>query len=122
MKCHRSHGRLAGKVHQLRQELTDSDNQAIRQLLPVRQVQQAVEEEKVAFRFCLFTPLVTVWTFLGQVLSADGSCREAVAKLAAFTAADAEPATARQNGSSNDPDTGPYCKARQRLPEALVGR
>jgi hypothetical protein len=122
MKCHGSHGRQAGKFHQLRQQLIDGDDQAIRQLLPVGQVEQAVEEEKVAFRFCLFTPLVTVWTFLGQVLSPDGSCRQAVAKLAAFMAADAEAATARPIDSSNDPDTGPYCKARQRLPEAVVAR
>jgi len=63
----------------------------------------------VRFRDCLFTPWITLWTFLAQVLSADGSCRDAVAKLMAFvTAGGAEEV---------QPDTGPYCKARQRLPE-----
>ncbi len=29
----------------------------------------------------IFSPLVTLWVFLGQVLSADHSCRAAVARL-----------------------------------------
>lgn len=68
------------------------------------------------FRDCLFTPLMTLWTFLAQVLSPDGSCRQAVAKLLAFLAAsDGE-------GQDVQADTGPYCKARKRLPETLVAR
>jgi hypothetical protein len=31
----------------------------------------------------IFTPLVTLWVFLGQVLNADPSCRAAVARLIA---------------------------------------
>ena len=31
----------------------------------------------------VFSPLVTLWVFLGQVLSADHSCRSAVARLIA---------------------------------------
>src|SRR5947209_17757894 len=31
----------------------------------------------------IFSPLVTLWVFLGQVLSADHSCRAAVARLMA---------------------------------------
>jgi hypothetical protein len=31
----------------------------------------------------IFSPLVTLWVFLGQVLSADHSCRAAVARLTA---------------------------------------
>jgi phosphatidylethanolamine-binding protein (PEBP) family uncharacterized protein len=48
------------------------------------------------------------------VLSADGSCREAAARLLAFLAG--------QSGTEPgiDPATGPYCKARKRLPEKLV--
>jgi hypothetical protein len=32
----------------------------------------------------VFSPLVTLWVFLGQVLSADHSCRAAVARLIAY--------------------------------------
>jgi len=59
----------------------------------------------------IFSPLVTLWVFLGQVLSADHSCRAAVARLIAHrVAAGQNPCSAR---------TGAYCQARKRLPEAF---
>ena len=62
----------------------------------------------------IFTPLVTVATFLSQILSDDHSCRGAVARLLAWRAARGLPPCS--------PDTGAYCKARQRLPESLLPR
>ena len=59
---------------------------------------------------------MTLWTFLAQVLSPDGSCRQAVAKLLAFLA------VGDGDGQDVQPDTGPYCKARKRLPETLVAQ
>jgi hypothetical protein len=59
----------------------------------------------------IFSPLVTLWVFLGQVLSADHSCRAAVARLIAYRVAGGQdPCSAR---------TGAYCQARKRLPEAF---
>jgi hypothetical protein len=59
----------------------------------------------------VFSPLVTLWVFLGQVLSADHSCRAAVARLIAHRLARGQkPCSAR---------TGAYCQARKRLPEAF---
>src|SRR5262249_48830370 len=56
-------------------------------------------------------PLVTLWVFLGQVLSADHFCRAAVARLIAHRLVRGQrPCSAR---------TGAYCQARQRLPEAF---
>ncbi|QDT67819.1 hypothetical protein MalM25_07250 [Planctomycetes bacterium MalM25] len=57
------------------------------------------------------TPVVTLWVFLGQVLSADHSCRAAVARLLAHRVANDE--------SRCSPETGGNCQARKRLPEAL---
>jgi hypothetical protein len=55
------------------------------------------------------SPLVTLWVFLGQVLSADHSCRAAVARLIAHRLSRGqEPCSA---------ETGAYCQARKRLPE-----
>jgi hypothetical protein len=59
----------------------------------------------------IFSPLVTLWVFLGQVLSADHSCRAAVARLVGHR-------VARGQGSCSA-RTGAYCRARQRLPEAF---
>lgn len=55
---------------------------------------------------------VTFWAFLGQVLSEDGACRRAVAEVQQW----------RQQQGQNPPsaDTSSYCKARQRLPQAML--
>jgi hypothetical protein len=59
----------------------------------------------------IFSPLVTLWVFLGQVLSADHSCQAAVARLIAHRlACGLKPCSAQ---------TGAYCQARKRLPEAF---
>src|SRR3954470_12970654 len=59
----------------------------------------------------VFAPLVTLWVFLGQVLSADHSCRATVARLIAHRLARGQrPCSA---------ETGAYCQARQRLPESF---
>jgi Transposase DDE domain len=119
---HGSHGRLRGKVSRAAVGLIEDGSAGLRELLPPQVVQRAVEAEQVRFRQCLFTPLVTLWTFLTQVLSADGSCRQAVAKLLALLSAGANSADADDGGGDVDAGTGPYCKARQRLPEGLICR
>ena len=59
----------------------------------------------------IFSPLVTLGVFLGQVLSADHSCRAAVARLIAHRLARGQDPCSAQ--------TGAYCQARQRLPESF---
>src|SRR4051794_25521347 len=57
----------------------------------------------------VFSPVVTLWVFLGQALAADPSCRAAVARLIAHRVSQGqEPCGSR---------TGAYCQARKRLPE-----
>src|SRR3954470_24577092 len=60
----------------------------------------------------VFSPLVTLWVFLGQVLSADPSCRAAVARLTPPRVGRGQPPCSAQ--------TGPYCQARRRLPESFI--
>jgi len=57
----------------------------------------------------IYSPLVTLWVFLGQVLSADPSCRAAVARLIVHRI------SRKQKPCSAE--TGAYCQARKRLPE-----
>ena len=102
-------GRVA---RQVRWQLNKSRDLCMEGLLPQREVARAIADNGVRFRERFYTPLVTLWTFLYQVLSEDQCCRAAVAKLLAFVSL-----------GSNDPasaKTDPYCKARERLPEALV--
>ena len=44
-------------------------------------VEQALDTIEVTWNERIDTPLVTLWVFLGQVLSADHACRNAVARL-----------------------------------------
>src|SRR5437764_11234041 len=81
-------------------------------LLDPDTVAQVLDENHVTFRDRIFTPLVTLWTFLSQVNSPDHSCREAVARLIAFRVAHGQ--------KPRGPETGSYCKARQRLPLKVV--
>jgi len=59
-------------------------------------------------RESIFTPLVTLKAFIFQTLSADGSCKDAVASVLADRL--------NEGKSANSTNTGPYSKARQRLP------
>src|SRR4029434_1403087 len=60
----------------------------------------------------IFTPLVTLCSFLSQLHSDATSCRAAVARLSATRVA--------QGLAPCSPLTGGYCKARQRLAESLL--
>ena len=57
-------------------------------------------------------PVITLWMFLGQTLSSDHSCRDAVHRLNAWR-------VSRQKKKA-DFHTTAYCEARQRLPEKVV--
>lgn len=77
-------------------------------------IARAVAEEVGKTRDRIFTPIVTLSVFLSQLLSDDHTCLPAVARLLAWRTARGLPACS--------PDTGGYCKARQRLPETLLPR
>jgi Transposase DDE domain len=85
-----------------------------RDLLDGEMVRAAMAEEKLKFRVRAYTPLITLWTFLTQVLDPDHSCRKAVSSLNAFLLS--------QGHAAVSPDTSNYCKARKRLPLAFIIR
>jgi hypothetical protein len=59
-------------------------------------------------RTSVFSPLITLKAFIFQVLSDDSSCKLAVAGVLVDRLSHGQ--------SANSINTGPYCKARQRLP------
>jgi hypothetical protein len=90
--------------------LRDQPQLPFSDLLDAEMVEEVLQEQGVRYRDRIYSPLVTLWTFLSQVLSVDHCCRKAVAGLIAYrTARGQEPCSA---------ETGSYCKARRRL---LVG-
>jgi hypothetical protein len=95
-------------------ELVDRAGLPFQDLLSGEVVAQALAAEGVLWRECVYTPEVTLRTFLWQVLSPDHSCRDAVAQLMAHQL--------QHGGPVPSPETDPYCKARRRLPEEVCAR
>ena len=113
----RRRGNVSHRVRCISRSLLAGDLTVLERLLPAHKVRQAIAAEGVQFRERLFPPLVTLWVFLLQVLDADGSCRAAVVRLMALLSAGGQ-----GNRVPCGAGTGPYCKARQRLPEKLLSR
>lgn len=100
------------RAKKCRQRLAVDHDLCFSKLLPKGQIETAIEQHSVCFRERLYTPLVTIWAFLHQVLATDQSCRAAVARLLAFLCVGGH--------NTGNPRTDPYCKARQRLLEELL--
>ena len=83
-------------------------------LLPSSLVATLCDELEFDFRRRIYSPSVTVWMFILQVISADHSCQQAVARLNSWRVAQGMPRCSSETTS--------YCKARLRLPLELFQR
>jgi hypothetical protein len=108
------HQPIRSRVHRHLDSLRHDPAPLFAGLLDPSLVEDALAHARVRWRDCIFTPMVTLGTFLSQVLCPDHSCRAAVARLIAYLAA--------RGQAPCSPDTGPYCKARQRFPLAALSR
>ena len=105
--CNR--GRFRQQIRFLRRQFLQEGDLPFRDVLSSEKVQQALIATEVVWNDRIYTPMVTLWMFLSQVLSADHSCRATVAKLIAHRISSGlRPCS---------PETGAYCQARKRLPE-----
>jgi len=108
---HCNQGRFRQQVSLLRRQFLQDGDLPFSNVLSEKTVSHALSAINVRWADRIFTPLVTLWVFLGQVLSADHSCRAAVARLIAHRLSQGQrPCSA---------ETGAYCQARKRLPEKL---
>ena len=106
--------RLQQGVEQFRRRFADQPTQALGAVLPAEVLRNVVEEEVGVYRERIYSPLTTLGLFVGQALSPDGACQDAVARhLSERTAA---------GQAACSLNSGPYCKARQRLPLGLISR
>jgi hypothetical protein len=105
------HGRLRQHARLLRQQFLQGGGLPFTDVLSDDLISRALSTIAGAWRDRIYSPLVTLWVFLGQVLSADHPCRSAVARLIAHRTSRGE--------SPCSAETGAYCQARKRLPEAF---
>jgi hypothetical protein len=109
-----SQGRFRQQVRFLQHQFLQDGNLPFSDILSTEVIEQALTALQVGWVDRIYAPLVTLCVFLGQVLSADHSCRAAVARLIAHRVARKErPCSA---------ETGAYCQARKRLPEEFFSQ
>jgi hypothetical protein len=106
---HSNQGRFRHEVQFLRRQFLQDGDLPFTDVLSEDLVAQTLTAVGVFWNDRIYTPLVTLWVFLSQVLSADHSCRAAVARLIAHLVSRGEKPCSAQ--------TGAYCQARERLPE-----
>lgn len=109
--------RLRQQVQFLRRQFLQDGDLPLTNVLSSELVFQALTSAEVVWKDRIYTPLVTLWVFLSQVLSEDHSCRAAVARFIAHRLS--------RGQSACSAETGAYCQAKKRLPEnffALVVR
>ena len=102
-------GRFRQQVRFLRRQFLQDGDLPFSNVLSEQIVTQALTAIQVFWMDRIYSPLVTLWVFLGQVLSADHSCRAAVARLIAHRIS--------RGQSPCSSETGAYCQARKRMPE-----
>ncbi|MDB5346553.1 MAG: Transposase domain protein [Schlesneria sp.] len=108
---HSQQGRIRQQVNFLRRQFRQEGHRPFTDVLSAENLSQALKDMAVCWKDRIFTPLVTLGVFLGQVLSADPSCRAAVARLIAHRVS--------QGLKPCRSETGAYCPARKRLPESF---
>ena len=78
-----SDGRFRQQMRFLRRQFLQEGDVPFSDVLSEGIVAQALTSVGVCWTDRIYSPLVTLWVFLGQALSADASCRAAVARLIA---------------------------------------
>lgn len=98
----------------LKHKFTQSIGLPFQEILPASVIDEAVKELSIKYKNRLFSPAVTIWAFLSQVLDFDKSCQNAVSRIITWLSL--------ENVELPSTDTSAYCQARKRLPEKLLQR
>ena len=106
--------RLCEQIRRFRGRFVQSVEGMLSDVVPATLLRQWIREEAGDHRERVYGPLTTLTRFIEQVLSGDPSCRNAVAGEASARVARGEAMCSL--------NSGPYCKARTRLPLGLLER
>lgn len=102
--------RMRRQLNRLRDQIEPVWERVLNGQIGPKRLLKWVDEEVSSWRERLYSPITTLMMFIGQVVSADQSCQNAVARESA------------RNGALRCQSTGPYCNARKRLPLKLIER
>lgn len=105
---------MPNRAEILKQKFMQSLGLPWQTLLTESRLEEILKEENVFYRHSVYTPVVTLWAMVSQVLDPDKSLSNAVKRIISWLAA--------AGVECPSSDTGAYCKARQRLPEGVLQR
>jgi hypothetical protein len=105
---------LVEQVRRFRARFVQSADAVLGNVIPQPSLMQWIAEETGIYRERVYSPFTTLTLFIEQVLGADHSCQDTVARGLSTRVALGQPTCSL--------NTGPYCKARSRLPLALLQR
>ncbi|NJM57802.1 MAG: IS4 family transposase [Synechococcales cyanobacterium RU_4_20] len=98
----------------LKQQFSQSIGLPRQDILPEGRLEAILAEEAITYRNCLYTPIVTLWAMIFQVLNPDKSLSHVVKQMTTWLSL--------VGAACPSADTGAYSKARTRLPESLLQR
>ena len=110
MRCS-NRGRLRQQVRFLQRQFLQDGELPLSDILSEDIVSEVLKDSECSWVDRIYTPVVTLWVFLSQVLSTDHSCRWAVGRLIVHRLS--------QGQSPCSTETGAYCRARKRMPETF---
>lgn len=105
-------GRFREQIKRFRQRFGQGCAGALSNVLGQEELERWLARHSAGCRHRIYSPLITLGLFVDQVMSADQSCQDAVARSASARVSQGEKPCGLNNG--------PYCKARQRLAPALL--
>jgi hypothetical protein len=115
------HGRivLPQRFRLVQLSVLEADGLPFSEVLPEEEIQDAFDEQGVSFaqeEGDVFTPPLTLWAFLSQVLhkAEQRSCLAAVSRVIVLLVALGRDPCAKNSGT--------YCRARAKLPETVIER
>ena len=94
------------------EKFSNSIGLPFRNLLTEEDIQSAVQATGVSWRERIYSPSVTVWAMISQVLDSDRACRKVSAQIVAHLV------SMGKQACSDDPSA--FCQARKRLPADVL--
>ena len=102
------------RAETLKHQFTQSLGLPWHDILPAWRLDEILAQEQIHYRNHVYTPVVTLWAWITQVLDVDKSLSNAVKRIITWVSV--------SGAAPPSPDTGAYCKARQRLCEKFLNR
>lgn len=110
--AHGNKEKVTGQVQSELSELTLSEGLPFQALLNPERILEALDRAGVTFRERIYTPMITMWAFLSQVLARNASCEMAVCRVLVHRL--------EAGLSPCSVETTSYCAARKKLPEVVI--